>query len=89
MIPAVDGGPVALPEEERMTRNVHPVDRALRLVLAVALAVLAVKAGLGTTSGIVYAIFAVTTVLTSGFGFCPLYRLLGVNTARLGSRGQV
>lgn len=68
-----------------MTKNVHPVDRALRLVLAIALAVLAFKAGLGTTSGVVYAIFAVTTVLTSGIGFCPLYRLLGVNTNRLSS----
>ena len=68
-----------------MTKNVHPVDRVLRLVLAIALAVLAFKAGLGSTSGVVYAIFAVTTVLTSGIGFCPLYRLLGVNTNRIGA----
>ena len=69
-----------------MTKNVHPVDRVLRLVLAIALAVLAFKAGLGSTSGVVYAVFAVTTVLTSGIGFCPLYRLLGVNTNRIGTR---
>lgn len=68
-----------------MTKNVHPVDRVLRLVLAIALAVLAFKAGLGSTSGVVYAVFAVTTVLTSGIGFCPLYRLLGVNTNRIGA----
>jgi hypothetical protein len=68
-----------------MTKNVHPVDRALRLVLAIVLAVLAFKAGLGSTAGVVYAIFAVTTVLTSGIGFCPLYRLFGVNTNRLSS----
>ena len=68
-----------------MTKNVHPVDRVLRLVLAIALAVLAFKAGLGSTSGVVYAVFAVTTLLTSGIGFCPLYRLLGVNTNRIGA----
>jgi NADH:ubiquinone oxidoreductase subunit K len=68
-----------------MTKNVHPVDRALRLVLAIVLAVLAFNAGLGSTSGVIFSIFAITTVATAGIGLCPIYRILGVNTCRLSS----
>jgi hypothetical protein len=61
-------------------QNVGPIDRALRLVAAVALAGLAV-AGIPAAPA-VYATVTVAVILaaTGLTGFCPLYALLGIRT---------
>ena len=60
--------------------NEGTADRALRAVAGAALAVLAFAAGLdGAAFWIALALGAVLLV-TALTGFCPAYRLLGVNT---------
>lgn len=63
-----------------MTKNMGPLDRAMRLIVAAILAVLALN---GTLAGplalgawIVVAVFLTTTLVS----FCPLYRLMGMDT---------
>ncbi|MFN4114099.1 MAG: DUF2892 domain-containing protein [Sphingomonadaceae bacterium] len=67
-----------------MTKNMGSLDRALRLVVA---AVLAVMAWNGTLAGplalgawIVVAVFVVTSLVS----FCPLYRVMGMDTCGKG-----
>lgn len=67
-----------------MNTNVGTVDRALRLIIGVALIVapLLNLMGLGANTMVAYALMAVGVILTltSVFGVCPLYRLLGIKT---------
>jgi len=60
--------------------NVHPLDRFLRLLLA---AVLAVGGyfWLGGALQLVAYVLAAVMAATSGFGFCPIYRMLGISGA--------
>lgn len=63
-----------------MTRNVGMLDRVIRVIAGLVLAV----AGLwvfGAIGGYVLALIGVVLVLTGLMGFCPLYRLLGIDTA--------
>ena len=57
-----------------MKPNVGSVDKWLRMGLGVALVVWA------ATGGPVWAWLGVIPLLTGLFNFCPLYRLLGINT---------
>ncbi len=67
-----------------MAANVGSVDRAIRLILGVALVVapLINLFGAGESSVVAYAMIAVGGIfaLTAVFGFCPIYCLLGINT---------
>jgi hypothetical protein len=65
----------------KLHQNVGPIDRALRLVAAIALAALAV-AGIPAAPA-VYATITVAFILTATglTGFCPLYAVLGIRTA--------
>jgi len=59
------------------------LDRGLRIVLAVVVALLI---GTGTLSGtwaIVLGIVAVVFLVTSLIGMCPLYALLGISTCKV------
>lgn len=67
-----------------MTRNEGTVDRVLRAVIGV-LALLGAFA-FGWFSGwMVWAAAAIGGImlLTAVWGFCPIYRLLGINTCRI------
>ncbi|MCX7632824.1 MAG: DUF2892 domain-containing protein [Turneriella sp.] len=64
-----------------MKKNMGTVDRVIRLLAAIAVAVLY---GLGYISGtlaIVLAVVAVAFFATSLIGWCPLYLPLGISTA--------
>lgn len=63
-------------------RNVGNVDRAARVVAAVVLAVGGFAAS-GVLAVILWVLAAVMAV-TAAVGFCPLYRLLGIDTCRIG-----
>jgi uncharacterized membrane protein YesL len=59
------------------------LDRGLRIVLALVVALLI---GTGTLSGtwaIVLGIVAVVFLVTSLIGMCPLYALLGISTCKV------
>ncbi|SLN60116.1 YgaP family membrane protein [Roseisalinus antarcticus] len=67
-----------------MNRNMGPLDRGARIVVALILLYVAFGTGFGA-AGVVHwlalliaAIFAVTSVV----GMCPLYRVFGVNTGK-------
>ena len=62
-----------------MTRNEGTVDRALRVMVGLVLLML-VFVGPQTPLGWL----GLVPLLTGVAGFCPLYRLLGVNSCRVG-----
>ncbi len=63
-----------------MTRNMGAIDRTVRIVIAAVLAFLAatgrIDGGLAIAAWVVAAVF----LLTSLVGFCPAYRLVGIDT---------
>ncbi len=68
-----------------MSKNVGRTDSIIRLVLAVAAVLGALAAGVGSALGIVLLVVAAIMVATAFTGFCPLYRLVGMNTCRTSS----
>ncbi|MDP3196008.1 DUF2892 domain-containing protein [Tabrizicola sp.] len=67
-----------------MGRNVGTVDRALRALIGIL--ALAGAFALGWFSGwTVWAAAAVGVIMlgTAAVGFCPLYRLVGINTCKI------
>jgi hypothetical protein len=64
-----------------MNRNMSNLDRALRsFLIAPAAVAVAVAVGGGSIAGIVLVVVAAMMLATSAIGFCPLYRLLRLNT---------
>ncbi len=57
-----------------MDRNMGDVDRVIRIVIGIIIAVL----------GVVYhswfGAVGVIPLITAGIGFCPLYKVLGINS---------
>ena len=66
-----------------MSTNMGKADRLIRgFVVAVALVVVAILAGVGSVVGIIAVVLAAVMALTAVVGFCPLYTLVGLNTCR-------
>jgi small-conductance mechanosensitive channel len=63
-----------------MKRNVGTIDRSIRLVLALVVAVLYLTGQITGIAAIVLGILAVVFVLTSVAGSCPLYSVAGLTT---------
>jgi predicted ABC-type exoprotein transport system permease subunit len=63
-----------------MKKNMGNSDRIIRLLIAAVIAVLYFTNILTGTVGIVLLVFAGIFTLTSLVGFCPLYKLVGLNT---------
>lgn len=64
-----------------MTRNLGNIDRMVRAFVVAPLAVIvAVLIGAGSIGGIILFVVAGIMLVTSAAGFCPLYRVLGLNT---------
>lgn len=63
-----------------MKKNMGAVDRTLRTLLAVIMAVLVLAGTVKGTLAYVLVVLAVIFLTTSLFGFCPLYVLLGIST---------
>ena len=67
-----------------MSRNMSTLDRSLRsFLVAPAAIVIAFVVGAGSAGGSVLFALAAVMLATSAVGFCPLYRLL-----RIDSRGR-
>jgi hypothetical protein len=60
--------------------NEHPVDRALRVLLGIALLALA----LGGGSQFMWAYIGIVPLVTGIIGSCPVYTLLGISTCPFG-----
>lgn len=63
-----------------MKKNMGNSDRIIRLLLAAVFAVLYFTNTVTGTFGIVLLVLGGIFVLTSLIGFCPLYKLVGLNT---------
>lgn len=69
-----------------MTRNVGTIDRAVRTVLGLGAVAWASSIGITSGAGIALVVVAAVLLVTAAAGFCPLYRLLGINTCGHGQR---
>lgn len=66
-----------------MNSNMASVDRLLRGLVAAALLVGAVVLGPGSVVGIVLLALAAILLATAALAFCPLYKLLHIDTRHL------
>jgi hypothetical protein len=66
----------------KLDKNMGTLDRAIRLVIAAAIAVLYFTGNLSGLAAIILGILAVIFVVTSLVSFCPLYLLFGLSTCR-------
>ena len=66
-----------------MNANVGNADKLIRVVLAAVAAVVAFATGASSALGIVLLVVAAVLLVTSAVGFCPLYRVLGMNTCNI------
>lgn len=65
-----------------MKKNVGNTDKLIRLVIALAIALLYFFNVISGTAAIVLGIIAVVMVITSLINFCPLYTLFKINTCK-------
>lgn len=65
-----------------MLSNVGTKDRIIRILMALVLLSLGLGLYAGTTVGTILTFVALIPALTGLFGFCGLYKLLGINTCK-------
>jgi len=65
-----------------MKQNMGVADRLIRVVIAAIIAILYFTGRISGTIGIILLILAAVFVLTSLVRFCPLYKPMGINTAK-------
>jgi hypothetical protein len=65
---------------KNMKPNMGTVDRILRVVLAAIFAYLYFSGTVTGALGLILVILGAVFILTSAIGFCPLYKLVGLNT---------
>jgi K+-transporting ATPase A subunit len=65
-----------------MKTNMGATDRILRVLIAIAIAVLYLTGVLSGTLGIVLLVLAGVFVVTSAVGTCPLYTLVRIDTCK-------
>ena len=63
-----------------MSANVGNLDRILRIVIGVVLAALYLYGTVTGALGVVLLVVGIVLILTALFKFCPIYRILGLNT---------
>lgn len=67
-----------------MTKNMGAIDKVIRILIAIAVAILFFTNVITGVIGIVLISLAVIFVITSLISFCPLYLPLGINTGKKG-----
>ena len=65
-----------------MIKNMHSIDRLVRVLLAIIIGFLIINGTLTGTSGIILGIISIIFLVTGIISFCPLYRVLGISTAK-------
>jgi ACR3 family arsenite efflux pump ArsB len=65
-----------------MQKNMGTIDRTMRILLAIAVALLWWSGQISGTLAIVLGVFAGVFVLTSMVSFCPLYAPFGLSTCK-------
>lgn len=65
-----------------MKANMHLIDRIVRIVISIAIALLYVSGYFTGTLAIITLVVAVVFTVTGLIGFCPLYALVGLSTKK-------
>ena len=65
-----------------MKQNMGTIDRVIRTVLALVVAILYFTKNISGLAAIILGIFTIVFLLTSIVGFCPLYTVLGIRTTK-------
>jgi len=68
-----------------MKKNMGPIDKVVRVSVAIVVAILYFSNVIHGAVGIVLLIFAEIFILTSFISFCPLYRPFGISTRKIQS----
>jgi uncharacterized membrane protein len=63
-----------------MKKNMGTIDKVIRILIAVVVVILYFTHVISGVLAIVLLALSAVFVITSLFGFCPLYRLLGLST---------
>jgi len=63
-----------------MKKNMGTIDRVIRVLLAVVVAILYMNGSITGIAAIVLGVLAVVFIITSLIGFCPLYVPLNIST---------
>lgn len=69
-----------------MKKNMHLIDRIVRVMLVALVGVLYATGTIGGTLAIVLGVVAAIFLLTSLVGSCPLYTVLGIRTNKTSSK---
>ena len=71
-------------KKRKMKKNMGTIDKVIRILVAVVIAVLFLTNVITGILGIVFLVLAAVFVIVSLIGFCPLYLPLGINTGKKG-----
>ncbi len=71
-----------------MQRNMGAIDRFIRFVIALVLAILVIAKAVTGAAGVIVGIIAIVLLFTSLFGFCGLYVPLKISTQKRKTEGQ-
>jgi glutamate synthase domain-containing protein 2 len=63
-----------------MKTNEGPIDRIIRAVAGIAALLGAFAVGTGTVGFVLLIVAGAVLLVTAAVGFCPLYRVFGINT---------
>ena len=63
-----------------MKKNMGTVDKVIRILAAVVIAILYFTGQISGTVAIILGVLAIIFILTSFIGFCPLYAPFGIST---------
>jgi len=66
----------------KMKKNMGTIDKVIRILVAVAIAILYFTNVITGLLGIVLAVLAIIFVITSFISFCPLYLPFGIDTGK-------
>jgi hypothetical protein len=69
-------------KEFKMKKNMGIIDRVIRFLLAILVAVLYFTGQLSVTAAIILGIIALAFIITSLVGFCPIYRIFSLTTLK-------
>jgi hypothetical protein len=65
-----------------MKKNLHSIDRLVRIILALVFAFLIFNGTLTGLAGIILGILAIVFLATGVISFCPIYKALGISTLK-------
>ena len=69
-------------QSQKMKKNMGTIDKAVRILAAVVIAILYFMGSITGTTAIILLVVAAIFILTSFMSFCPLYAPFGISTRK-------